>query len=172
MKSSGSEQGLLGLAFDPNYAVNGYFYVNYTNNTATGNTVIARYTRNAINPNIADVASEVILLTVTQPFSNHNGGNLEFDPDGYLYIGMGDGGSGGDPGNRAQDITDQKLGKMLRIDVSTVPYSIPADNPFVGITGDDEIYQYGLRNPWRFSFDRLTGDLWIGDVGQGAWERS
>ncbi len=170
VKSSGSEQGLLGLAFDPNYAVNGYFYVNYTNNTGTGNTVIARYTRNAVNPNIADVASEVILLSIVQPFTNHNGGNLEFGPDGYLYIGTGDGGSGGDPGNRAQDITDQKLGKMLRIDVSTVPYSIPADNPFVGITGDDEIYQYGLRNPWRFSFDRLTGDLWIGDVGQGAWE--
>lgn len=170
VKSSGSEQGLLGLAFDPNYAVNGYFYVNYINNTATGNTVIARYTRNAINPNIADVASEVILLTITQPFTNHNGGNLEFGPDGYLYIGTGDGGSGGDPGNRSQDITDQLLGKMLRIDVSTVPYSIPADNPYVGITGDDEIWHVGLRNPWRFSFDRLTGDLWIGDVGQGAWE--
>jgi len=170
VKSSGSEQGLLGLAFDPNYAVNKYFYVNYTNNTATGNTIIARYTRNAVNPNIADVASEVILLTVVQPFTNHNGGNLEFGADGYLYIGMGDGGSGGDPGNRSQDLTDQKLGKMLRIDVSTVPYTIPADNPFVGITGDDEIWQYGLRNPWRFSFDRLTGDLWIGDVGQGAWE--
>ncbi len=170
VKSSGSEQGLLGLAFDPNYAVNGYFYVNYINNTATGNTVIARYTRNAVNPNIADVASEVILLTITQPFSNHNGGNLEFGPDGYLYIGTGDGGSGGDPGNRSQDITDQLLGKMLRIDVSTVPYSIPADNPFVGITGDDQIWQYGLRNPWRFSFDRMTGDLWIADVGQGAWE--
>lgn len=170
VKSSGSEQGLLGLAFDPNYAANGYFYVNYTNNTATGNTVIARYSRNAVNPNLGDVASEEILLTITQPFTNHNGGNLEFGPDGYLYIGTGDGGSGGDPGNRSQDITDQKLGKMLRIDVSTVPYSIPADNPFVGITGDDEIYQYGLRNPWRFSFDRLTGDLWIGDVGQGAWE--
>lgn len=170
VKSSGSEQGLLGLAFDPNYAANGYFYVNYTNNTGTGNTTIARYTRNAVNPNVADVASEVILLTIVQPFTNHNGGNLEFGPDGYLYIGTGDGGSGGDPGNRAQDITDQLLGKMLRIDVSTAPYSIPADNPFVGITGDDEIWQYGLRNPWRFSFDRLTGDLWIGDVGQSAWE--
>lgn len=170
VKSSGGEQGLLGLAFDPNYDENGYFYVNYTNNTGTGNTVIARYSRNAVNPNLADVASEVILMTIVQPFTNHNGGNLEFGPDGYLYIGTGDGGSGGDPGNRAQDITDQKLGKMLRIDVSTVPYSIPADNPFVGITGDDEIWQYGLRNPWRFSFDRQTGDLWIGDVGQGAWE--
>ncbi|HMX04194.1 MAG TPA: PQQ-dependent sugar dehydrogenase [Chitinophagales bacterium] len=170
VKSSGSEQGLLGLAFDPNYAANGYFYVNYTNNTATGNTTIARYTRNAVNPNIADVASEVILLNIVQPFSNHNGGNLEFGPDGYLYIGTGDGGSSGDPGNRAQDITDQLLGKMLRIDVSTAPYSIPPSNPFVGITGDDEIWQYGLRNPWRFSFDRATGDLWIGDVGQNAWE--
>lgn len=170
VKSSGSEQGLLGLAFDPNYAVNGYFYVNYTNNTAVGNTVIARYTRNAVNPNIADVASEVIIISWTQPYTNHNGGNLEFGPDGYLYIGTGDGGSGGDPGNRAQDITDQKLGKMLRINVSSLPYTNPADNPFVGITGDDEIWQYGLRNPWRFSFDRQTGDLWIGDVGQGAWE--
>lgn len=170
VKSSGGEQGLLGLAFDPNYDANGYFYVNYTNNTGTGNTVIARYTRNAVNPDLADVASEVILMTIVQPFSNHNGGNLEFGPDGYLYIGTGDGGSGGDPGNRAQDITDQLLGKMLRIDVSTVPYSIPADNPFVGVSGDDEIWQYGLRNPWRFSFDSETGDLWIGDVGQGAWE--
>ncbi|MFI5171377.1 MAG: PQQ-dependent sugar dehydrogenase [Chitinophagales bacterium] len=170
VKSTGDEQGLLGLAFDPEYATNGYFYVNYTNNTGTGNTVVARYSRNAINPNIGDVASEVILLTVVQPYTNHNGGNIEFGPDGYLYIGNGDGGSGGDPGDRAQDITAQLLGKMLRIDVSTVPYSIPADNPFVGVTGDDEIWQYGLRNPWRFSFDRLTGDLWIGDVGQGAWE--
>ena len=170
VKSTGGEQGLLGLAFDPNYAANGYFYVNYTNNTGTGNTVIARYSRNAINPNIADVGSEVILMNIVQPFTNHNGGNLEFGPDGYLYIGTGDGGSGGDPGNRAQDITDQLLGKMLRIDVSTVPYSIPASNPFVGITGDDEIWHVGLRNPWRFSFDRETGDLWIGDVGQGAWE--
>lgn len=170
VKSSGGEQGLLGLAFDPNYAANGYFYVNYTNNTGTGNTVVARYTRNAVNPNIADVASEVIIMTIVQPFTNHNGGNLEFGPDGYLYIGTGDGGSGGDPGNRAQDITDQKLGKMLRIDVSSLPYTNPATNPFIGITGDDEIWQYGLRNPWRFSFDRETGDLWIGDVGQGAWE--
>ena len=170
VKSSGSEQGLLGLAFDPNYAVNGYLYVNYTNNAAVGNTVIARYTRNAVNPNLADFATEVILLTIVQPFTNHNGGNLEFGPDGYLYIGMGDGGSGGDPGDRAQDITAQLLGKMLRIDVSSVPYSIPADNPYVGIVGDDEIWHVGLRNPWRFSFDRLTGDLFIGDVGQGAWE--
>lgn len=170
VKSTGGEQGLLGLAFDPNYAVNGYFYVNYTNNTGTGNTVIARYSRNAINPDLADVASEVIIMTIVQPFTNHNGGNLEFGPDGYLYIGTGDGGSGGDPGDRAQDITDQKLGKMLRIDVSSLPYTNPPDNPFVGITGDDEIWQYGLRNPWRFSFDRLTDDLWIGDVGQGAWE--
>ena len=150
VKSTGGEQGLLGLAFDPNYAENGYFYVNYTNNTGTGNTVIARYSRNAINPNIADVGSEVILMNIVQPFTNHNGGNLEFGPDGYLYIGTGDGGSGGDPGNRAQDITDQLLGKMLRIDVSTVPYSIPASNPFVGITGDDEIWHVGLRNPCVF----------------------
>ncbi len=169
VKSSGSEQGFLGLAFHPNYAVNGYLYVNYTNNS--GHTVIARYSRDGVNPDLAVVASELILMTITQPFSNHNGGNLEFGPDGYLYIGTGDGGSSGDPGNRAQDITSQLLGKMLRIDVdSGSPYGIPPSNPYVGITGDDEIWQIGLRNPWRFTFDRETGDLWIGDVGQNAWE--
>ncbi|MBC8173422.1 MAG: PQQ-dependent sugar dehydrogenase [Chitinophagales bacterium] len=167
--SGGSEQGLLGLAFHPDYGSNGYFYVNYTNNS--GNTRISRFSVNPLNPDLADATSESILLTITQPFDNHNGGDLEFGPDGYLYIPTGDGGSGGDPGNRAQDITSQKLGKILRIDVDGgSPYAIPADNPFVGITGDDEIWAYGLRNPWRFSFDRLTGDMWTGDVGQDDWE--
>ena len=166
--STSSEQGLLGLAFHPNYAQNGYFYVNYT--ASNGDTIIKRYSVSA-NPDIADSGSGVTILTIDQPYTNHNGGWLGFGPDGYLYIGTGDGGSGGDPGNRAQDITNQKLGKMLRIDIDGgSPYSIPADNPFVGITGDDEIWAYGLRNPWRCSFDSETGDLWMGDVGQNAYE--
>ncbi len=165
--TSGGERGLLGLAFHPNYATNGYFYVNYTN--TSGNTVIARYSVSA-NPNIADATSGTILLTVNQPFSNHNGGSLKFGPDGYLYIATGDGGSAGDPGNRAQNINDN-LGKMLRIDVdSASPYGIPADNPFVGVAGNDEIWAIGLRNPWKFNFDRLNGDLWIADVGQNQFE--
>ena len=165
--SNGSERGLLGLAFHPNYATNGYFYVNYTN--TAGNTVIARYTVSA-NPDVADATSATTILTVPQPFSNHNGGSLKFGPDGYLYIGMGDGGSAGDPGNRAQNI-NENLGKMLRIDVDAAsPYGIPADNPYVGITGNDEIWAVGLRNPWKFSFDMANGDLWIADVGQNQYE--
>lgn len=165
---SGGERGLLGLAFHPNYATNGYFYVNYTR-AGDGATVIARYTVSA-DPNIADAGSGTVLLTVAQPFSNHNGGSIKFGPDGYLYIGMGDGGSGGDPGNRAQNI-NENLGKMLRIDVdSASPYGIPATNPYVGISGNDEIWAIGLRNPWKFSFNRLNGDLWIADVGQNAIE--
>lgn len=167
--STNSERGLLGLAFHPNYATNGYFFVNYTN--LAGNTVIARYTVNASNPNIANT-TETILMTITQPFANHNGGTIKFGPDGYLYIGMGDGGSGGDPGNRAQNI-NENLGKMLRIDVNTttVPfYSSPNSNPYVGVAGNDEIWAIGLRNPWKFSFNRLNGDLWIADVGQDAIE--
>jgi glucose/arabinose dehydrogenase len=165
--TSGGERGLLGLAFHPNYASNGYFYINYTN--TAGNTVIARYTVSA-NPDVANAASATILLTITQPFANHNGGSLRFGPDGYLYIGMGDGGSGGDPGNRAQNI-NENLGKMLRIDVdSASPYGIPADNPYVGVAGNDEIWAIGLRNPWKFNFDRLNGDLWIADVGQNQFE--
>jgi len=164
--STGSERGLLGLAFHPNYATNGYFYINYTN--TAGNTVIARYSVSA-DPNIANPAG-TILLTIAQPFSNHNGGTLRFGPDGYLYIGMGDGGSGGDPGNRAQTITEN-LGKMLRIDVDNgTPYGIPPTNPYVGIAGNDEIWAIGLRNPWKWSFNRLTNDLWIADVGQGSHE--
>ncbi len=167
--SGGNEQGLLGLAFHPNYASNGYFYVNYTNNS--GDTIVARYRVSAGNPNLADPASAQQVLFVDQPYSNHNGGQLQFGPDGYLYIGLGDGGSGGDPQDRAQN-TGTLLGKMLRIDVdSGSPYGIPASNPFVGPGNPlDEIWALGLRNPWRFSFDRLLGDMWIGDVGQTEWE--
>ena len=167
--SSGNEQGLLGLAFHPNYATNGYFYLNYTDNT--GATVIARYQVSAGDPNLANPASAQILLTIAQPFSNHNGGEVQFGPDGYLYIGMGDGGSGGDPGDRAQNPA-VLLGKMLRIDVNSgSPYAIPPSNPFVGPGNPlDEIWALGVRNPWRFSFDRLTGDLWMADVGQDNWE--
>jgi len=165
----GGEQGLLGLAFHPDYANNGYFYVDYTN--ASGNTVISRFSVTG-DPDVADPNSESIMLTITQPYSNHNGGMIAFGPsDGYLYIGMGDGGSGGDPGNRAQN-DGVLLGKMLRIDVDgPAPYGIPPDNPFVGPGNPlDEIWAKGLRNPWRFSFDRVTHDLYIADVGQNAWE--
>ncbi len=165
--SNGSEQGLLGLAFHPNYATNGYFFLNYTN--TAGNTVIARYSVSA-NPNVADATSGTILLTINQPYANHNGGTIRFGADGYLYIGMGDGGSAGDPGNRAQNISEN-LGKMLRIDVDgPAPYGIPPTNPYVGVAGNDEIWAIGLRNPWKFSFDMLNNDLWIADVGQDAYE--
>jgi glucose/arabinose dehydrogenase len=170
VKSSGNEQGLLGLAFAPDYATSGRFYVDYTN--LSGNTVISRFTVTAGDPNTGNAASEEILLTITQPYSNHNGGNVAFGPDGYLYIGMGDGGSGGDPNGYAQNGASL-LGKMLRIDVSgTTGYTIPPTNPFL-TTGDnirDEIWAKGVRNPWRYSFDKLTGDLWIGDVGQDVYE--
>ena len=165
---SGGERGLLGLAFHPNYATNGYFYVNYTRQT-DGATVIARYSVSASNPDIADPTSALVLLTIPQPFSNHNGGTLRFGPDGYLYIGMGDGGDGGDPGNRAQNI-NENLGKMLRLDVDAAAPYIPAGNPYVGVAGNDEIWAIGVRNPWKWSFDKLTGDLWIADVGQNAVE--
>ena len=169
LTNQSGEQGLLGLAFHPNYASNGFFYLNYTNNS--GDTVIARYSVSTSNPDIANTAG-TILLTIDQPFTNHNGGTIKFGPDGYLYIGMGDGGSANDPGNRAQNINDL-LGKMLRIDVNSgSPYSIPPTNPYVAIAGADEIWAIGLRNPWKFSFDRQTGDLWIADVGQGNWEEA
>lgn len=169
LTNASGEQGLLGLAFHPNYASNGYFYVNYTR-ISDGATVIARYTVDSGNPNIANAGSANILLTIAQPFSNHNGGTIAFGQDGYLYIGMGDGGSGGDPGNRAQNI-NELLGKMLRIDVNSgSPYGIPANNPYVGVAGADEIWAIGLRNPWKFSFDKQTGDLWIADVGQNVYE--
>ena len=167
--SGGNEQGLLGLAFHPNYAENGYFYVNYTKNN--GDTRVSRFSVMPGDPNQADPASEMMLFEVDQPFSNHNGGCVKFGPDGYLYLGLGDGGSGGDPQGNGQNRL-KMLGKMLRIDVDGgEPYAIPPDNPFVNASSAlPEIWAYGLRNPWRFSFDRNTGDLWIGDVGQDAWE--
>ncbi len=172
--SSGGERGLLGLAFHPDYDTNGYFFVNYYSNA--GNTIVARYQVSATNPNVADVNSEAILLSIDQPFVNHNAGDLNFSPnDGYLYIAMGDGGSGGDPFCNAQD-SMSLLGKMLRLDVdknvSMVPYyEVPSDNPFIDVDGAlDEIYQIGLRNPWRFVFDDESGDLWIADVGQNVKE--
>lgn len=167
---SGSERGLLGLAFHPDYTENGYFFVNYTR-TGDGATIVSRFSVSSENPDKGDPDSELILLTIAQPFSNHNGGGLNFGADGYLYIGMGDGGSGGDPQNYSQNPLTM-LGKMLRIDVDNgSPYSIPEDNPFVGTDSHlDEIYALGLRNPWRFSFDTENGDLWIADVGQNAWE--
>ena len=169
---SGGERGLLGLAFHPQFKTNRRFFVNYTRQT-DGATVIAEYKASASNANLADTA-ETILLTIAQPFANHNGGMIEFGSDGFLYIGMGDGGSANDPGNRAQN-TQELLGKILRIDVDhpngNVPYSSPSTNPYFGADpGRDEIYAIGLRNPWRFSFDRATGQLYVADVGQGAWE--
>ncbi|HEY8258985.1 MAG TPA: PQQ-dependent sugar dehydrogenase [Gemmatimonadales bacterium] len=167
--SSGGERGLLGLAFDPDYATNGRFAVHYTD--LAGNTRVSTFLRSAANPDLADPASEQLVIAAEQPFPNHNGGQLLFGPDGYLYLGLGDGGSGGDPQGRGQDLTDL-LGSILRLDVRTAtPYTIPADNPYAGRTDvRPEIWSYGLRNPWRFSFDRATGDLYIGDVGQNAWE--
>ncbi len=169
---SGGERGLLGLAFHPQFSTNRRFFVNYTRQS-DGATVIAQYRASASNPNVAD-AAETVLLVIGQPFANHNGGMIEFGPDQFLYIGMGDGGSANDPGNRAQNI-NELLGKILRIDVDPaiagVPYSSPSDNPFFGGTpGRDEIYAVGMRNPWRFSFDRATGQLFAGDVGQNARE--
>ncbi|HYO88153.1 MAG TPA: PQQ-dependent sugar dehydrogenase [Candidatus Limnocylindrales bacterium] len=165
-----SERGLLGLAFHPDYAANGRFFVNYTD--LSGNTVVAGYQVSADDPNIANPDSAVTIFTAQQPYSNHNGGYLAFGPDGYLYIGFGDGGSQGDPNNNAQNL-GSPLGKILRIDIDTedAPYAVPADNPFVSTDGSlPEIWALGLRNPWRFSFDRDTGDLWIGDVGGSSWE--
>ena len=165
----GGEQGLLGIAFHPDYKTNGYFFVNYTGEGDS--THISRFSTIAGNPDKADSLSELQVLTIAQPFQNHNGGTLCFGPDGYLYIGLGDGGSGGDPDNRAQNEREM-LGKMLRIDVNTEsPYSIPTTNPFYNhATVLNEIWALGLRNPWKFSFDRLTGDLWIADVGQNQLE--
>jgi glucose/arabinose dehydrogenase len=167
--TAGGEQGLLGLAFHPEYVSNGLLYVDYTR-IEDGATVVARYVVSDTNSNAVAPASATTILTVAQPYANHNGGQLAFGPDSYLYVGLGDGGSAGDPDENAQDVTTL-LGSILRIDVDRgMPYRIPADNPFAGTAGRGEIWDYGLRNPWRFSFDRLTGDLYIGDVGQGAWE--
>jgi len=165
----GGERGLLGLAFHPDYAANGFFYVDYTRK-ADGATVVARYHVSA-DPNVADPASAQQLLVIPQPNTNHNGGSLAFGPDGYLYVGTGDGGGAGDPNESGQRL-DTLLGKILRVDVDPGPgYTVPSDNPFVGVAGAlGEIWAYGLRNPWRFSFDRSTGDLLIGDVGQGRRE--
>ncbi|NND64052.1 MAG: T9SS type A sorting domain-containing protein [Flavobacteriaceae bacterium] len=169
--STGSEQGLLGLAFHPDYATNGYFYVNYTD--LGEDTQIARFSVSG-DPDIADAGSEFNIMSITQPFPNHNGGAIAFGDDGMLFISTGDGGSGGDPGNRAQN-TELLLGKLLRIDVDNPGggnnYGIPSDNPFAGSPTDaEEIWAYGLRNAWRFSFDSMTGDIWMGDVGQQDME--
>ena len=166
------ERGLLGLAFHPDYINNGYFYVNYIDNF--GNTQISRFSVSTSDPNIADPDSEFQILEVEQPYINHNGGCLRFGPEGYLYIGLGDGGSAGDPENRSQNL-QTLLGKMLRIDIDNTEgstnYAVPSNNPFVGDPNAlDEIWSYGLRNPWRFSFDSETDELWIGDVGQGSIE--
>ena len=173
--TSGGETGLLGLAFHPMYGQNRRFFVNYTR-TIGGQlqTVIAEFTSLSTNANFADATTENILFTVDQPFSNHNGGGLAFGKEGLLYIGLGDGGGGGDTLCNAQNLT-VLLGKLLRIDVDAVPaaglnYALPGDNPFVGQTGRDEIWLYGLRNPFRFSFDTANGNLWIGDVGQNSYE--
>ncbi len=165
--SRDTEQGLLGLAFHPRFRENGFFYVDYTD--VRGNTVVARYHAEP-NDASADPQSEHVILRVEQPYPNHNGGQLAFGPDGKLYIGLGDGGSEGDPQGNGQRL-DTLLAKILRIDVDAAdPYAIPADNPFAHGGGRAEIWAYGLRNPWRFSFDRLTGDLYVADVGQDAWE--
>ena len=164
---SGGERGLLGLAFHPDYRHNGRFFVNYTRKP-DGATVVAEYHRGATA--ISAAQDERILLIVPQPYPNHNGGMVAFGPDSYLYVGLGDGGSKGDPDNRAQNPKDL-LGKILRIDVDRGdPYGIPMDNPFVKQGGRPEIYALGLRNPWRFSFDVKTGNLWVADVGQYKWE--
>ena len=166
------ERGLLGLAFHPDYATNGYFFVDYTQ-AGTGRTIVARYSVNPSNPDTADFNSELVLLDIYQPYTNHNGGMLMFGTDGYLYVGMGDGGSACDPQFRAQNL-DSLLGKILRINVDTATattnYGIPPDNPLVGTGHREEIFAWGMRNPWRFSQDLLTGEIWVGDVGQNAWE--
>jgi glucose/arabinose dehydrogenase len=164
--STGNEQGLLGITLHPNYQSNGYIFLNYTDEA--GDTQIVRY---QVSSDVADPTSAQTILSVDQPHSNHNAGMMAFGPDGYLYAVMGDGGSGGDPYALGQDMTSL-LGKMLRIDVDNGdPYAIPQDNPFVGQESvRPEIWSYGWRNPWRFSFDRETGDMWLGDVGQNAFE--
>ncbi|MDP9363908.1 MAG: PQQ-dependent sugar dehydrogenase [Chloroflexota bacterium] len=174
--AEGTEQGLLGLAFHPNYAENGTFFVGYTadEGEGAGDNTVARFRVSADDPDRADPDSGEVLLAVPDPYGNHNGGQVMFGPDGYLYAGFGDGGSRADPEENAEN-PSRLLGKILRIDVDDAldgePYGIPADNPFAdGEEGAPEVWAYGLRNPWRFSFDRETGDLWIADVGQNAYE--
>jgi glucose/arabinose dehydrogenase len=167
--ASGGERGLLGLAFHPNYSTNGFFYVNFTD--LAGHTRVERFTVGAGTPNVANATSSKLIITINQPYANHNGGMVAFGPDRKLYIGMGDGGSGGDPQGHGQNLTTL-LGDMLRIDVDAGdPYSIPADNPYAASTqARREIWASGLRNPWRFSFDRADGMLYVADVGQGQYE--
>ena len=173
--TAGNEQGLLGLAFPPNYTESGYFFVHYSD--LDGNTAISRFQVDPANPDVADPASEFFVLQIEDPAQNHNGGMLLFGPDDYLWIGMGDGGGGGDTFGNGQN-PDTLLGKMMRLDVTSdpsVPYVIPPDNPWVnadwnGVDVRDEVWAIGLRNPWRYSFDRHTGDLWIADVGQNVYE--
>ncbi|MCY7410284.1 MAG: PQQ-dependent sugar dehydrogenase, partial [Chitinophagales bacterium] len=168
---AGGERGMLGIVFHPDYFNNGHFFVYYTKKS-NGDLIVARYNVDSTNKNLADPNSELILLQVPHPtYGNHNGGCLQFGPDGYLYTGMGDGGSGGDPNENAQN-PQKYLGKLLRIDVnSETGYVVPPDNPFINDPSFlPEIWTYGMRNPWRFSFDKITGDLWVGDVGQNTWE--
>lgn len=165
---SGGEQGLLGLAFHPNYQNNRLFYIYYTN--TSGDSVISQFETSTTDPNLAIPASQNVLLTFAQPFTNHNGGCIAFGNDGYLYIASGDGGSGGDPNNNGQNL-NTLLGKLLRLDIDAPAPYIPASNPYVNDSNAlDEVYAYGLRNPWKFSFDEATGDIWIADVGQNQFE--
>ena len=173
VNGSGQEEGLLGLAFDPSYRDNGYFYVYYSASDPR-RSIISRFSVSQDDPDTADPDSERIILVIPQPFSNHNGGQLLFGPDGYLYIGLGDGGAAGDPRQNGQNLSTL-LGSILRIDVTSLDlqgaYTIPPDNPFVGHPGvRGEIWAYGLRNPWRFNLDLTTGDIWAGDVGQNRFE--
>ena len=173
VSTKGNEEGLLGMAFDPDYSENGRFYVYYSASNPR-RSVLSRFQTPPNNTDRADATSEIIVMEIPQPYSNHNGGQLAFGPDGYLYVGLGDGGSAGDPKANGQDL-GALLGSVLRIDVSLGTdrrgYGIPNDNPFSGVEGArEEIWAYGLRNPWRFSFDRETGQMWLGDVGQHLWE--
>jgi quinoprotein glucose dehydrogenase len=173
-KDNENEEGLLGLAFHPKFKENGQLFVYYTSRTEAHLSVISRFTATGDKRDAVDPNSEQVLMTIKQPFWNHNGGTLEFGKDGFLYIALGDGGKGGDPLKAGQDLTTL-LGKVLRIDVNSkspgLEYGIPKDNPFLDVAGArPEIYALGFRNPWRISFDRETGDLWCADVGQDIWE--
>ena len=173
VNEGGNEEGLLGLAFDPDYKHNGYFYVYYSA-ASPRRSVLSRFSVSPSDPKTADPNSETVIMQIAQPFSNHNGGQIAFGPDGYLYVGLGDGGSRGDPQRNGQN-TGTLLGSILRIDVMDISdsrsYQIPPDNPLVGVSGArEEIWAYGLRNPWRFSFDGRTGALWVADVGQNSIE--